>query len=107
MGVVNISDEAEFVNTVIHADKPVLVDVWAPWCGHCIRVSPEVEAVAEAYAGKAVVAKMDADEQQGLVSQYQIAVLPTLLIFKNGKEVQRMTGYRSRGDIGAALDHVL
>lgn len=107
MSVVQINDYSEFTSTVIDAAQPVLVDFWAPWCGPCKMVGPEVEAVAEAYAGKAHVAKVNVDEQQELASKYNVMSIPTMIIFKDGKEVERLVGYRPRKDLTAAIDKLL
>lgn len=104
MSVVTIASEADFKQWVLEAKQPVLVDFWAPWCGPCKMVGPEVEAIAEEYAGKAVVAKVNVDEQQALASQFNVMGIPTLLVFKEGKEKERIVGYRPRKDLMDALD---
>lgn len=104
MSVFNVVDETEFNEKILKAEQPVLVDFWAPWCGPCKMVGPEVEAIAEEYEGRAVVAKVNVDEQQKLASQYNVMGIPTLLVFKNGQEVNRIVGYRPRKDLMAALD---
>ncbi|MCE5285872.1 MAG: thioredoxin [Pelosinus sp.] len=107
MSVVNIKNADEFTSAVIDAAQPVLVDFWAPWCGPCKMVGPEVQAVAEAYEGKAGVAKVNVDEQQNIASEYNVMSIPTMIIFKDGKEVNRLVGYRPQKDLTAALDKVL
>lgn len=107
MTTLNITNESEFDSKVLQSDKPVLVDFWAPWCGPCKMVTPEVEAVAEAYAGKALVCKVNVDEQNKIASQYDVKSIPTLLIIKDGKEVNRIVGYRPRKDLSALLDAAL
>lgn len=106
MSILNITSVAEFNDNVIKSDKPVLVDFWAPWCGPCKMVGPEVEAVAKNFEGRAVVAKVNVDEQQGLASQYNVMSIPTLIVFKNGSEAGRITGYRPQKDIGDTLEKV-
>lgn len=107
MSVVTIVDQNEFQEKVIKSDKPVLVDFWAPWCGPCKMVGPEVEAVAEMYEGKAVIVKVNVDDLPALASRYSVMGVPTLLVIKEGKELNRIVGYRPRKDISAALDSAL
>ena len=107
MSVVKINDSNEFTSAVLDASQPVLVDFWAPWCGPCKMVGPEVEAVAETYEGKAGVAKVNVDEQQELASKYNVMSIPTMILFKEGKEVERIVGYRPRKDLTAVIDKVL
>lgn len=104
MSVVTITNQAEFDEKVIQSSLPVLVDFWAPWCGPCKMVGPEVEAIAEEYAGKAVIAKVNVDDFGRLAEKYAIRGVPTLLILKDGQEVNRIVGYRPRKDIKAVLD---
>jgi len=104
MAVLNITSETEFDEKIVKADKPVLVDFWAPWCGPCKMVGPEVEAVAEAYQGKAVVAKVNVDDNPQLAGKYNVMGVPTLIVVKNGQEVNRIVGYRPRKELSAALD---
>lgn len=103
----NITSETEFDSKVLQSDKPVLVDFWAAWCGPCKMVTPEVEAVAEAYADKALVCKVNVDEQAQLANRYAVKSIPTLLLIKNGQEVNRVVGFRPRKDLSALIDAVL
>ena len=107
MSVITINSASEFNDNVLNSDKPVLVDFWAPWCGPCKMVAPELEAVAEEYEDKAVVVKINVDEQQQLASQYDVMSIPTLLIVKDGKEVNRLVGYRPRKDLMDAIDKII
>ncbi|MDR3565156.1 MAG: thioredoxin [Negativicutes bacterium] len=104
MAVLTITSQAEFTEKVLNSPQPVLVDFWAPWCGPCKMVGPEVEAVAETCADRAVVAKVNVDEQPQIASQFGISGIPTMLVFKAGKEATRVVGYRPRQDIIAVLD---
>lgn len=107
MALVNINNEKEFTNNVLKSDKPVLVDFWAPWCGPCKMIAPEVEALATNYEGKALVAKVNVDEQQLLASRFGVMSIPTMVIFKDGQEVTRIVGYKPRNELSAALDNVM
>ncbi|QJW47387.1 thioredoxin [bacterium BFN5] len=107
MAVININGEADFNEKVLKADKPTLVDFWAPWCGPCKMVGPEVEALADIYEGKAVIAKVNVDENQQLAGKYNVMGVPTLIVLKNGEEVNRIVGYRPRKELSSALDGAL
>ncbi len=92
-----------FEQEVLKSDVPVLVDFWATWCGPCLAIAPYVDAVAEEFAGKAKVLKVDVDAERELGMQYGIMSIPTLLIFKNGQVAQQIVGPRSKEDIASAL----
>lgn len=104
--VLHVSD-ATFEQDVLKANIPVLVDFWAPWCGPCRMIAPIVEQLAEEYAGKLIVAKMNTDENPQTPSRYGIRGIPTLIFFKNGKEVDRVVGVRPKPQIKAIVDRVL
>ena len=107
MSILTISDKNDFNDKILNAGKPVLVDFWAPWCGPCKMVAPELEAVALEYEGKAIVLKVNVDEQQELASHYNVMSIPTLLLVKDGEEVDRIVGYRPRKDLMDAIDKVI
>jgi thioredoxin 1 len=86
-------DETTFDTDVLGAEKPVLVDFWAPWCGPCRLVSPVVESFGEKHSEKVAVAKVNTDENQQLAMRYSIFSIPTLILFQNGREAARLVGY--------------
>jgi thioredoxin 1 len=88
---VHVSDDA-FEKTILQASVPVLVDFWAPWCGPCKMIAPAVEELAKEYDGKALVAKVNTDNDPLWASRFGVQGIPTLIIFKNGKEVDRVVG---------------
>src|SRR6266702_4043124 len=86
-------DESTFESEVLNSEKPVLVDFWAPWCGPCRLVSPVVESLGAAHADKIDTAKVNTDENQQLAMRYSIFSIPTLIVFKDGREAARLVGY--------------
>ena len=88
-----VVDESTFEHEVLHNERPILVDFWAPWCGPCRLVSPVVESIGDAHADKIGVAKLNTDENQALAMRYSIFSIPTLILFKDGREAARLVGY--------------
>ncbi|MBI3537578.1 MAG: thioredoxin [Chloroflexi bacterium] len=100
-------NDADFKETILNAAQPAVVDFWAAWCGPCRMIAPSVEELAREYAGKAVVAKLDADMNPQTIMQYGVMGIPTLIFFKGGKEVDRLVGAYPKAAIVKKLDAVL
>jgi thioredoxin 1 len=99
----NFTDTA-FDQDVLNSEVPVLVDFWAPWCGPCRAMSPAVDSVADEYAGKLKVGKLNTDDNPGTAMRYQIRGIPTLLLFKGGKVVDQRVGAMGKPDLKKMLD---
>jgi thioredoxin 1 len=101
---VNEVSDQNFDKDVLQSEKPVLVDFWAQWCAPCRMLAPTVEAVAEKYQGKAAVVKLNVDDNPFVSQKYGIKGIPTLILFKGGKEEERVVGATSKEAIARMLD---
>ena len=99
--------DSNFDELVLGADKPVIVDFWAEWCGPCRMVGPIVEEVGVEYEGKAVVAKVDVDSNPGITAKYGIRNIPTILYFKNGAVADKQVGAVPKSTIVNKLEALL
>jgi thioredoxin 1 len=89
-------NKSDFDDKILKSTLPVLVDFWAPWCGPCKLAEPVLEELSEVYKDKISIAKVNVDENQELAEKYDVMSIPTTVLFKEGKEVERQTGYSGR-----------
>ena len=101
--ITNVSD-ASFEADVIKAEGPVLVDYWAEWCGPCKMIAPVLDEIAQTYAGKLKVCKLNIDENQETPPKYSVRGIPTLMLFKNGNVEATKVGALSKSQLAAFLD---
>ena len=104
--VKEITDQ-NFEQEVAKATVPVLLDFWAEWCMPCRMLAPTIDKVANEYAGKVKVGKVDTDANRDISMKFGISAIPTVILFKNGEIVQRFVGLRQEKDFKAALDSAI
>jgi thioredoxin 1 len=104
--VIELTDE-EFDNVVHNSSEPVLVDFWAPWCGPCKMLAPVITEIADEYAGKAKVCKLNTDEHHEAAVEFGINAIPTVILFDGGQIVKKWVGLVSKSNIADAIDDLL
>ncbi len=105
MAAINMNQEQ--LQQMMGGDKPVLVDFWAPWCGYCRRIGPAFEKIAEEYGDRLVAAKVNIDEEAQLAQEAQVEVIPTLVLYKNGKAVDSVVNPGSKAAIDQFIQEAL
>jgi len=96
--------DTDFDDAIQNSDMPVLVDFWAPWCGPCKMLAPVIEEIADEYAGKARICKLNTDEHREAAIEYAINAIPTIILFNKGQMENKWVGMTTKKDITAELD---
>lgn len=104
--VIHVTDN-DFDAVVLKSSMPVLVDFWAAWCGPCRAIAPVIDTLADEYDGKAKICKMNVDENPSTPGKFGIRAIPTMIIFKDGKVVDQITGAVGKAAIDTALNRVI
>ena len=100
-------DDNNFDQTVLQSEMPVLVDFWAPWCRPCLMTAPVLEELAEEYAGRITIAKLNVDQNAKTAAKYGIMAIPNLIIFKKGQPASQIVGYKPKAELKRDLDAAL
>ncbi len=107
MGKTVAVTDSTFDEIVLKSASPVLVDFWATWCKPCLMVAPILEDLTQEYSGKLVIAKLDVDQNQQTAQKYHVMSIPTMIIFKQGKPVANIVGFKPKDKLKQELDAVL
>src|SRR5919201_3813641 len=103
---IEVSDQ-DFETKVVKSDTSVLVDFWAPWCGPCRAIAPVVEELAGEYEGKVTFAKLNTDDNQRTAMKFGVMAIPTLIVFRGGNEVARITGVQPKSSLKRKIDGIV
>ena len=103
---VTITD-ANFEEIVMQADKPVVIDFWAEWCGPCRMITPIIEEMANEYEGRAIIGKVNVDDNNGVATKFAVRNIPTVIFIKDGKVVDKQVGAAPKSTFTAKLDAIL
>lgn len=104
--MISLTDE-NFDEQVMRAERPVLVDFFAPWCGPCKMAEPIMKELAKEYQGKVKIGKVNVDEDQKYAQKYGVMSIPTLILFKNGKELERVVGFPGKSGLETLIKESL
>ncbi len=104
--VIHVSDE-DFDKEVIQSEIPVLVDFWADWCGPCKMIAPVIEELAGEMEGELKVAKLDVDQNKGIASKFGIMSIPTMVVFNDGKAIERFVGFMPKEKLKEEIEKAL
>lgn len=100
-------DDSNFDQVVLKAETPVLVDFWAPWCRPCLMIAPILDELAQDYGSRLTIARMDVDQNPRTAASYSIMAIPTMLIFKEGKPISTIVGFKPKAQLKQDLDAAL
>jgi len=103
--IINVTNEN--YESIINGNNPVLVDFWATWCGPCRMVGPVIENLADEYAGRAAVCKVNVDDMPDLASQYKIMSIPTVMVIKNGEILDKAVGVRTKEEYQGMIEKII
>lgn len=100
-------NQSNFATEVSQASEPVLVDFWAEWCGPCKMIAPVLDELADEYAGRVKIGKVNIDQEQALAGEYNVRAIPTLLLFHQGQVREQIVGMRGKKDLADSFDKLL
>ena len=104
MSQIKTTSDINFENDVINSDKPVLVDFWAEWCGPCVQLAPKLVEISNELSDKVSICKLNIDENAESPTKYGVRSIPTMILFKNGQEVEQIVGNHPKDNIVAIIE---